>query len=258
MRKGHLAEDASPEEERLPFDSPMLSGCYTAAVKGMVGLGAKRGAYVQREGRVPGARFIEFSGECRAEADGFTLHANVRVHGRRRKELERLCRYMARPAIATQRLERLADGRVRYRLRHAFLDGTRALLFDPLTFIEKLCALVPPPRANLLTYHGVLAPNAKWRARVTPPAGSAEAHSSRKSGRKTPMDEIPARERVRRYTWAELLKRVFEIDILQCPFCQGRRKLIAFITEAPVIRAILECLELPADPPPLSPARWPP
>ena len=120
------------------------------------------------------------------------------------------------------------------------------------------CALVPPPRANLLTYHGVLAPNAKWRARVTPPAGSAEAPPSRKSCRKTPLDEIPAKEKVRRYTWAELLKRVFEIDALHCPFCQGRRKLIAFITEAPVIRAILECLELPSDPPPLSPARWPP
>jgi hypothetical protein len=258
MKRGHLPEDPALEEEQLPFDSPVLGGCYTAAVKGLVALGPKRGTYVPREGRVPGAPFIEFSGECCAEADGFTLHAAVRVHGRRRKELERICRYMARPAIATQRLERLADGRVRYRLRHAFQDGTRALLFEPLTFIEKLCALVPPPRANLLTYHGVLAPNAKWRARVTPPVEAAEAPPSRKSGQKTPLDEIPARERVRRYTWAELLKRVFEIDILTCPFCRGRRKLIAFITEAHVVRAILECLELPSGPPPLSPARWPP
>ena len=38
----------------------------------------------------------------------------------------------------------------------------------PMTFIEKLCALVPPPRANLVTYHGVLAPNATWRGRVVP------------------------------------------------------------------------------------------
>ena len=35
--------------------------------------------------------------------------------------------------------------RVRYRLRHPFHDGTRAVIFDPLTFIGKLCALVPPP-----------------------------------------------------------------------------------------------------------------
>ena len=67
-----------------------------------------------------------------------------------------------------KRLERLADGRIRYRLRHVFQDGTRAILFDPLAFIENLYALVPPPRANPVTYHGVLAPNAAWRARVPP------------------------------------------------------------------------------------------
>ena len=94
-----------------------------------------------------------------AEADGFTQQANVRVHGRRRKRLERLCRYVARPPIASKRLERLPDGRVRYWLRHAFHDGTRAVVFEPMTFIEKLCALIPPPQANLITYHGVLGEN---------------------------------------------------------------------------------------------------
>ena len=44
--------------------------------------------------------------------------------------------------------------------------SSRAILFDPLTFIEKLCALVPPPRANLVTDHGVLAPNAQLREAV--------------------------------------------------------------------------------------------
>ena len=73
-----------------------------------------------------------------------------------------------------------------------------------------------------------------------------------------PLEETSAKERARRYTWAQLLKRVFKIDALQCPYCQGRRKLIAFITEAPVIRAILECLDLPGDPPVLWPSRWPP
>jgi hypothetical protein len=152
---------------------------------------------------------------------------------------------MARPAIATRRLERLQDGRVRYRLRHPFHDGTRAVLFDPLTFIEKLCALVPPPRANLVTYHGVLAPNAAWRAGVIPPVEPSGPLPSRKNHRKTRWEETSAPERARRYTWADLLKRVFALDVLQCPYCHGRRKLIAFITEAPVIRAILECLDLP-------------
>jgi len=257
-KEGHITGDAASEGGPLPFGSPVLGGCYAASVSGTVCLGRNRGKYVQREGRVAGGGFIEFSGECCAEADGFTLHANVRVHGRKRKQLERLCRYMARPAIASKRLELLPDGRVRYRLRHVFHDGTRSILFDPLTFIEKLCALVPPPRANLVTYHGVLAPNAAWRARVTPPAASTGLHPSQKKCSKTPLGEASAPEKARRYTWAALLKRVFKIDSLLCPSCKGRRKLIAFITEAPVIRAILECLNLASDPPVLSVARWPP
>jgi hypothetical protein len=204
------------------------------------------------------ARFVAFSGERCAEADGFTLHANVCVHGRNRKWLERLCRYMARPAVASKRLERLTDGRVRYRLRHPFHDGTRAVIFDPLTFIEKLCALIPPPRANLLTYHGVFAPNAAWRRFVVPDPGSAGLLRSRKRCRKSLPDDTPAAARRRRYTWAELMKRVFALDVLECPFCKGKRKLIALINDPPVIRAILACLGLPADPPALAPARWPP
>ena len=144
------------------------------------------------------------------------------------------------------------------KIHPASTDGTRSILFDPLTFIEKLCALVPPPRANLVTYHGVLAPNAAWRARVTPPAASTGLHPSQKKCSKTPLGEASAPEKARRYTWAALLKRVFKIDSLLCPSCKGRRKLIAFITEAPVIRAILECLNLASDPPVLSVARWPP
>jgi hypothetical protein len=261
MKKGILSEDSAPEEEGLlPFGSTLLGECYTASVKGTVGLGPRRGAHVTREGRIPGIRFMEFSGERCAEADGFTLHANVRVHGRKRKQLERLCRYMLRPAIATKRLERLPDGRIRYRLRRAFHDGTRAILFDPLTFIEKLCALVPPPRANLVTYHGVLAPNAAWRSQVVPrtESGSLPVRNRRRKTLPSTPGDLSAPERERRYTWAQLMKRVFKLDVLECSFCKGRRKLIAFITEAEVIRAILTCLDLPADPPYPAPARWPP
>ena len=127
-----------------------------------------------------------------------------------------------------------------------------------VTFIEKLCALVPPPRANLVTYHGVLAPNAAWRAWVVPDSAPAGILFSRKRCRKPPPEDAPASERKRRYTWAELMKRVFELDVLECPFCQGKRKLIALITDPPVVRAILECLDLPSDSPVLAPARRPP
>jgi hypothetical protein len=51
-------------------------------------------------------------------------------------------------------------------LKSPWADGTRQLLFEPLTLLEKLAALIPRPRINLVVYHGVLAPHSGWRARV--------------------------------------------------------------------------------------------
>src|SRR5688572_15801851 len=93
---------------------------------------------------------------------GFSLHANVAVPGRDRQRLERLIRYMARGPIATERLERLPDGRVVYAFKHPWRDGTSRVVFSPLELLEKLVALVPKPRANTVRYHGVLGPAAKW------------------------------------------------------------------------------------------------
>jgi heme-degrading monooxygenase HmoA len=58
--------------------------------------------------------------------------------------------------------------RVVYGLKRHWRDGASAISFDPLTFIERLAALVPPPRAHRLTCHGVLAPASAWRDLVVP------------------------------------------------------------------------------------------
>ena len=65
-----------------------------------------------------------------------------------------------------RRLGLLADGRVVLTLKTAWADGTRQLVFEPMELLEKLAALTPRPRINLVLYHGVLAPHACWRARV--------------------------------------------------------------------------------------------
>ncbi len=58
------------------------------------------------------------------------------------------------------------------------------------------------------------------------------------------------------WRWAELLKRVFRLNMATCPVCQqGTLRIIAVITQAQVIRKILRHLKLSADPPPMAPAR---
>ena len=194
-----------------------------------------------------------------------------------RTRLEHLCRYVLRPPIAQDTVVLAPDGRVRLELRRTWRDGTRALLFDPLDFLARLAALTPKPRVNLLLYHGVFGPHAARRraavANVQRAAGAAgEADGGSASGPRTSrsastaVDEPRAAAsqgpQERKHTgwirWADLLRRVFEIDVLACARCGGRLRFVAAIDDPDVIRRILAHLglattiarPLPARPPP--------
>jgi hypothetical protein len=107
------------------------------------------------------------------------VHAGVAAKADERKKLERLCRYIARPAVSEKRLSLTPNGNVRYQLKtpyreslprehsECFGHGTTHVIFEPLDFIARLAALVPKPRVNLTRFHGVFAPNSKHRAAVT-------------------------------------------------------------------------------------------
>ncbi len=84
---------------------------------------------------------------------GFSLHAGVAARADERKKLERLCRYIARPAVSEKRLSLTANGNVRYQLKTPYRDGTTHVIFEPLDFIARLVALVPKPRVNLIRFH---------------------------------------------------------------------------------------------------------
>jgi len=61
---------------------------------------------------------------------GFSLHAGVAVKANQRDNLERLCRYVTRPAIAEKRLSLTNQGKVRYELKPPYRDGTTHVIFD--------------------------------------------------------------------------------------------------------------------------------
>lgn len=172
---------------------------------------------------------------------GFSLHAGVAARADERKKLERLCRYVSRPAVSEQRLSLTPNGNIRYQLKTPYRDGTTHVIFEPLDFMAKLAALVPKPRVNLTRFHGVFAPNSKHRALVTP--------ARRGKGNKARVPDEPPRPAERRasMTWAQRLKRVFGIDIETCPACGGPVKVIACIEDPDVIKQILDYLEHKAD-----------
>ena len=172
---------------------------------------------------------------------GFSLHAGVVARADERKKLERLCRYISRPAVSDKRLSLTPNGNIRYQLKTPYRDGTTHVIFEPLDFIARLAALVPKPRVNLTRFHGVFAPNSKHRALVTP---ARRGKGNKARGSKDPP--TPA-ERRASMTWAQRLKRVFGIDIETCPACGGAVKVIACIEDPVVIKKILDHLKQKAD-----------
>jgi len=159
-----------------------------------------------------------------ARIAGFSLHAGTVCEAHQRSKLERLCRYITRPPIATKRLSVDAQGRVVYRYKQAFRDGSTHVVLEPLDFMARLAALVPRPRLNLTRFHGVFAPNFKHRHKVVP----------RRSRGRVDNDKPVAP-----MSWAQRLRRVFAIDIETCPDCGGRLRVIACIEEPALIRKIL-------------------
>ena len=255
-RRG-LGPQTDPDEaDPLRRDQPLLADLYGASVQGRIATGARAGRRVHTigggldldDGAAP-------DGPRCASASGVSVHANVSLAARDRRGLELLCRYVARPAIATERLSLLPDGRVMYELKHRWRDGTTHVVFEPMELLEKLAALVPAPRFNLIRYHGVLAPAARWRRLIVPSDPATEtagnpAHAACTGyGRGQSKSALP-----RNYTWAQLLRRVFAIDVLQCDRCGGRMRIVAAIHSSEAIRAILECLGLPSRAPPIAPA----
>ena len=157
--------------------------------------------------------------------DGFTLHAATRAGGFDDAGREALPKYILRPAVAQERITLQPDGLVRIALKKAFSDGTVAIDLDPLSLLSRLAASVPAPRFHTVRYAGALGSASKLRARLVPKPVAAAAHEVA-SPLETPHEQTMPRRRPHR-PWAELLMRTFRLDVLACPRCEGRMRLLA-------------------------------
>lgn len=188
-----------------------------------------------------------------AKNSGFSLHAGVATKAHERDRLEKVCRYIARPAVAEERLSTNDQGDVIYRFKKPWDDGTTAMKLTPMELMERLVALVPRPRVHLTRFHGVLAPHYKHRKQIIPKPPELKIVQDQEI-----IEPKQLELKKKNIPWARLLARVFNIDVETCSKCGGRMKIIAAIEDPKVIRKILEHMGLDAKPPPLQPARGPP
>ena len=212
---------------------------------------------------------------------GFSVDAGVCIEAHDRAALERLLRYCARPPFSMERL-RKEGSKLVYRCAKQRSEptsdkrGAKAdeLHLTPLELIDRIAALVPPPRTHRHRYFGVLAPNSPLRAAVTalaqPAASQPATVETAQPGAgvpgvaapgnaATPTPEPEARpKRAAHYLWAVLIARIYEAFPLLCPMCGGQMRIIAFITHSAEIRHILNHIGVESAPPHITPARGPP
>lgn len=169
---------------------------------------------------------------------------------KKRDRLEKLIRYVARSSVALSRMSETSQGDIQITLKKPFSDGTTHVVFTPMELIEKLVALIPQPRMHMVRFHGLLAPNSRLRSKVIPKP--KEQYQSALGGAGDPH------QRQRRMSWAKLLKRTFNIDVLNCPLCSGNCKIISAIQDKKTTTKILSHLDLPSEPPQPHEARAPP
>jgi hypothetical protein len=140
------------------------------------------------------------------------------------------------------------------RLKTPWKDGSTHVVYEPLDFVAKLAALVPRPHKNLVVYHGVLAANAAWRSRVWSYGrqGGPVAEGE--------VEDVAASNAARylRRQWAQLMRRSFGFEVLECADCGGRMRLMGVIFDRAVIRRILSHIGLSCEPRIPAAARAPP
>src|SRR5438034_5585884 len=202
-KKGIGASGDGNDEDPLMRDTPWLAGLYASGVRGRIATGPNTGKRVTTWGDSGEAQEPEPSARRCANVDGFSVHANVSLRAHERRKLENLCRYMLRPPLAVEPLERLSSGRLAYRMKTPWRDGTTHVVMSDGELVEKLAALVPAPRFHLVRYFGILASAAKQRASIVPfpPSASTAEQCGHPN---TAEDQNP---RPRNYTWAQLMAR---------------------------------------------------
>jgi hypothetical protein len=196
---------------------------------------------------------------------GMQLHGAVTVDGRDRKRLERVARYLLRPPFAHDAVTALPDGRVRIHFKRPSKSGATYTTVSRDTFIARLAALVPPPRMHMVRYRGVFANRHHLRDVVAPPKKEATDKQlslfvvrqgvDYAAVSKAALGDQVLESRPTRLGWAQLLARVFAVDVTVCRTCGGRMRVVKAVTDVDEIAAALHQARAPPRPKPSPPGQ---
>ena len=160
---------------------------------------------------------------------GFQVFCGQRIFPRDETVMENLARYIIRASFSQERMQYLPEpSKVVYRAK----DGTEEKGFDALEWLAAMCSHIPDRGEQMVRYYGFYSNVSRGKRKETEDQrlpSILEADQSSKGYRKN---------------WARLIQKIYEVDPLTCPKCQGRMRIISFIEDREVIQAILKHLGL--------------
>ena len=250
-RKGYLDKDGevvlNPEADDIFAENDSLTQATASSIAGKIAFGPNAGRYVTRigSGFGYGEEIPLAKGKRCFSINGFSLHANTTTATHQRDRLRKLIEYIARGPLSNERLEIRPDGKVLLQLKTPWRDGTSHLLFTPSEFIEKLAAITPPPRAHLVRWAGVFAPNSPFRKEITLKPEIKKGFEFR--------SENKDQKAIKNYSWSKMLEKVFKIDVSTCESCGADMVAVCSIMKRESIIRYLKHINIDYDPPERSP-----
>jgi hypothetical protein len=180
---------------------------------------------------------------------GFNVHSKGRITPIDGEAIGNIARYMSKAAVSTSRVEfNHADSTITvYENQKGSYPNNKAT-YTIMEFMALITSHIPSPYEALIYYYGVY--SSSYRGKEKRNRGDLQnlAVEETKGKRGKSNGKITS-------TWARLIHRIFEVDILKCPKCGEKMRIIAFISDFQEIHKILRHIgEETIRPPPLSPA----
>jgi hypothetical protein len=166
---------------------------------------------------------------------GFSVYAGPPVAAGDTITLEQQARYISRPAVAMDALQKQQDGAIAMQTEPDPKTGATVILLDPLEWIHRISAHIADPGQHLTRYYGAYSNRSNLRSKDVS-AGSITLEEDDE-------DAIDSSEfnKNARSTWARLIKKIFEVDPLLCR-CGTPMKIVSIITDPRIVDRILRHL----------------
>ena len=177
---------------------------------------------------------------------GFSVDASPTVWPQDTQGLERLCRYLLRCPVSLSRIHWTPGSNTLFYESKSFHDDPlfshpQGETLDILEFLARVLTQIPEPRKHGIHYFGAYSSKArvyrKKRNLTLESLGASHTSASQEEPKLSPKKRAALRK-----SWAQLIRRVYQVDPLKCD-CGGTLRVISFITEHKVIRKILSHLE---------------